>query len=155
MNFNDYIISDSDYSFFDSLPEDEKLLFMYDLICEESYGTGSENYEEPEDRYDTSEIKSDLDKFDDIVDAFKSKLQTIIAASISEKAPVNMIFLNDKLIINSESLALIADTINQMILTGYLLSEQTLTKPQKKIFHQQKYCKVYTMLGKVGRISEN
>ena len=64
MNFNDYIISDSDYSFFDSLPEDEKLLFMYDLICEESYGTGSENYEEPEDRYDTSEIKSDLAKFD-------------------------------------------------------------------------------------------
>jgi hypothetical protein len=114
MNFNDYIISDSDYSFFDSLPEDEKLLFMYDLICEESYGTGSENYEEPEDRYDTSEIKSDLAKFDDIVDAFKSKLQTIIAASISEKAPVNMIFLNDKLIINSESLALIADTINQI-----------------------------------------
>jgi len=155
MNFNDYIISESDYSFFDSLPEDERLLFMYDLICEESYGIGSENYEDPEDRYDTSEIKPDLDKFDDIVDAFKSKLQTIVAASISEKAPVNMMFLNDKLIINSESLALIADTVNQMILTGYLLSEQTLTKPQRKIFHQQKYCKVYTMLGKVSRISEN
>jgi hypothetical protein len=155
MNFNDYIISESDYSFFDSLPEDEKLLFMYDLICEESYGTGSENYEDPEDRYDTSEIKPDLAKFDDIVDAFKSKLQTIVAASISEKAPVNMMFLNDKLIINSESLALIADTVNQMILTGYILSEQTLTKPQRKIFHQQKYCKVYTMLGKVNRISEN
>ena len=155
MNFNDYIISDSDYSFFDSLPEDERLLFMYDLICEESYGIGSENYEDPEDRYDTSEIKPDLDKFDDIVDAFKSKLQTIVAASISEKAPVNMMFFNDKLIINSESLALIADTVNQMILTGYLLSEQTLTKPQRKIFHQQKYCKVYTMLGKVSRISEN
>ena len=158
MNFKDYIISESDYSFFDSLPEDEKLLFMYDLICEESYGIGSENHEEleePEDHYDTSEIKSDLAKFDDIVDAFKSKLQTIIAASISEKAPVNMMFLNDKLIINSESLALIADTVNQMVLTGYLLSEQTLTKPQRKIFHQQKYCKVYTMLGKVNRISEN
>ena len=64
-------------------------------------------------------------------------------------------FLNVKLIINSESLALIADTVNQMVLTGYLLSEQTLTKPQRKIFHQQKYCKVYTMLGKVNRISEN
>lgn len=155
MNFNDYIISESDYSFFDSLPEDEKLLFMYDLICEESYGAGSDTLEEPNAKYDTAEIKSDLDKFDTIVDTFKSKLQTIIEASISEKAPVNMIFLNDKLIINSESLALIADTVNQMILTGYLLSEQILTKPQRKVFHQQKYCKVYTMLGKVSRISEN
>jgi len=155
MNFKDYIISESDYSFFDSLPEDEKLLFMYDLICEESYGTGSDTLEEPNAKYDTAEIKSDLNKFDTIVDTFKNKLQTIIAASISEKAPVNMMFLNDKLIINSESLALIADTVNQMILTGYLLSEQTLTKPQRKIFHQQKYCKVYTMLGKVNRISEN
>ena len=155
MNFNDYIISESDYSFFDSLPEDEKLLFMYDLICEESYGTGSDTLEDPNAKYDTAEIKSDLDKFDTIVDTFKSKLQTIIAASISEQAPVNMMFLNDKLIINSESLALIADTVNQMILTGYLLSEQILTKPQRKVFHQQKYCKVYTMLGKVSRISEN
>jgi len=155
MNFKDYIISESDYSFFDSLPEDEKLLFMYDLICEESYGVGSDTLEEPNSKYDTAEIKSDLDKFDTIVDTFKSKLQTIVAASISEKAPVNMIFLNDKLIINSESLALIMDTVNQMILTGYLLSEQILTKPQRKVFHQQKYCKVYTMLGKVSRISEN
>jgi len=155
MNFKDYIISESDYSFFDSLPEDEKLLFMYDLICEESYGTGSDTLEEPNAKYDTAEIKSDLNKFDTIVDTFKNKLQTIIAASISEKAPVNMMFLNDKLIINSKSLALIADTVNQMILTGYLLSEQILTKPQRKVFHQQKYCKVYTMLGKVNRISEN
>jgi len=155
MNFKDYIISESDYSFFDSLPEDEKLLFMYDLICEESYGTGSDTLEEPNAKYDTAEIKSDLNKFDTIVDTFKNKLQTIIASSISEKAPVNMMFLNDKLIINSKSLALIADTVNQMILTGYLLSEQILTKPQRKVFHQQKYCKVYTMLGKVNRISEN
>ena len=152
MNFNDYIISDSDYSFFDSLPEDEKLLFMYDLICEESYGAGSY---ETEDSYDTAEIKSDLAKFDEIVHTFKNKLQTIVAASISEKSPVNMLFINDKIIINSESAALISDTVHQMILTGYLLSEQTLTKPQRKIFHQQKYCKVYTMLGKVSRISEN
>jgi hypothetical protein len=41
MNFSDYIIDESDYEFFVSLPQDEKLLFLYDLICEDVYGSGS------------------------------------------------------------------------------------------------------------------
>ena len=41
MNFSDYIIDESDYEFFESLPQDEKLLFLYDLICVEAYGPGS------------------------------------------------------------------------------------------------------------------
>jgi hypothetical protein len=144
MNFSDYIISESDYKFFDSLPKDEKLLFLFDLICEDVYGAGSEE----EDEYDTPEIEKDLSKFDNIVDALKSKLQDIVSASISEKAPVNMLILNEKMVLNSNSLALIKDTVNQMLLTGYILSEDTLTEKQAIVFHQQKYCKVYTILAK-------
>ena len=94
-----------------------------------------------------------LPKFDI---AFSLRISSLdFSTNPSFRSLSSMIFLNDKLIINSESLALIMDTVNQMILTGYLLLEQILTKPQRKVFHQQKYCKVYTMLGKVSRISEN
>ena len=145
MNFNDYIISESDYKFFDSLPKDEKLLFLFDLICEDVYGAGSS---EEDDEYGTPEMEQDLTKFDDIVEVLKSKLQDIVSASISEKAPVNMLILNEKMVLNSNSLALIKDTVNQMLLTGYILSEDTLTEKQAIVFHQQKYCKVYTILAK-------
>jgi hypothetical protein len=144
MNFNDYIISDSDYKFFDSLPKDEKLLFIYDLICEEAYGPGSRDEEE----YNTPEIESDLATFDSIAEILKSKLHDIVAASISDKAPVNMLIMNDKMILNSDSLALIKETTHQMLLTGYILSEDTLTEKQSNVFHQQKYCKIYTILAK-------
>jgi hypothetical protein len=145
MNFNDYIISDSDYKFFNSLPKDEKLLFIYDLICEEAYGPGSI---EEEEEYNTPEIESDLATFDNIAEILKSKLHDIVAASISDKAPVNMLIMNDKMVLNSNSLALIKDTVNQMLLTGYILSEDTLTKKQANVFHQLKYCKIYTILAK-------
>lgn len=144
MNFNDYLISESDYKFFKSLAKDEKLLFIYDLICEESYGPGSEDEEE----YNTPEIETDLAVFDNIAEILKSKLHDIITASISDKAPVNMLILNDKMILNSDSIALIQDTVNQMLLTGYILSEQELSEKQSNLFHQQKYCKVYTILAK-------
>jgi len=143
MNFSDYIISESDYKFFDELPKDEKLLFMFDLICDESYGCGSE-----EDDYDTKEIEKDLASFDEIAKTLATKLQTIVAASISEAAPVNMLIINDKMVLNSNSLALIKDTVNQMLLSGYILSEDVITEKQSSVFHQQKYCKVYTILAK-------
>jgi hypothetical protein len=41
MNFSDFFISVEDYDFFQSLPNSEKILFAYDLICNDSYGTGS------------------------------------------------------------------------------------------------------------------
>ena len=58
------------------------------------------------------------------------------------------------MVLNSNSLAFIKDTVNQMLLTGYILSEDVLTEKQDSVFHQQKYCKVYTILAK-HRISFN
>ena len=61
MNFNEYIIDQEDYDFFASLPKDEKILFLYDLICVDAYGVGSE---EPEYE-DHPDFETDIEHFKD------------------------------------------------------------------------------------------
>ena len=68
MNFNEYIIDKSDYEFFDSLPKDEKIIFLYDLICEDFYGAGSIDIES------TSQTNTSLKDFDSFLSTPKPSL---------------------------------------------------------------------------------
>jgi hypothetical protein len=149
MNFSDYIIDKSDYDFFMSLDSDEKLLFIYDLICDQSYGTGST------EEFDSDTIEQDANKMQSVIDQIQNKLFSIIESSINEKALVNMLIINNRIILNSKSLNLIQDAISDLYMKGYLLSEIQLTEAQSDLFHKQRYCKVYNIIGKLPLITYN
>lgn len=143
MNFSDYIIDKSDYNFFMSLDSDEKLLFIYDLVCDQIYGPGSI------EEFDSNIVKQD------ITNQIQLKLESIIESSINEKALVNILIINNKIILNSKSIILITDAVADLYVRGYLLSAVELTKKQSETFHQQKYCKVYNIIGKLPPITQN
>jgi hypothetical protein len=149
MNFSDYIIDKSDYDFFASLDSDEKLLFIYDLICDQAYGTGST------EEFNSDTIAQDTDKMQSVVDQIQNKLFSIIESSINEKALVNMLIINNRIILNSKSLNLIEDAVRELYTKGYLLSEIELTIAQSDLFHKQRYCKVYNIIGKLPPITYN
>jgi hypothetical protein len=149
LNFSDYIIDESDYDFFISLPADEKLLFIHDLICDNAYGIGSS------EALNTDIIEKDVDKMQDIIEKFQLKLDSIIEASINEKALVNVLIINNKIILNSKSLNLIDDAILDLYTKGYLLSAVDLTEKQSDMFHRQRYCRVFDILGKLPPILQN
>ena len=151
MNFNDYIIDESDYEFFESLPQDEKLLFLYDLICEESYGQGSG---EPM-TFDLPAIEMELKGFDSIIKDFEDKLYKIVAASISGTAKANLLFVNDRVIINSEHIEELELAIQDLFLDGYILKEYQLNNRSLSIFHQQRYCKAFDIIGMESKICLN
>ena len=147
MNFNDYTIDESDYEFFSSLPKDEKLLFVYDLICVGYYGTGSS--EEPE--IDNKKVPVD----DSIFLEYDPDLENIVSSSINEKADVNILILNDKLILNSNSEQLLNDAIKDMILDGMILLSFNLDESAMRNFHALDYCKIFTIVGKEFKICKN
>ena len=149
MNFSDYIIDDSDYDFFMSLDSDEKLLFIYYLICDQVYGNGSV------EEFNSDTIEKDSDKMQSVIDQIQNKLFSIIESSINEKALVNMLIINNRIILNSKSLNLIEDAVKQLYTKGYLLSEIRLTEAQADLFHKQRYCKVYNIIGKLPPITYN
>jgi len=149
MNFSDYIIDESDYDFFMSLDSDEKLLFIYDLICEQVYGSGSV------EEFNSDTIEKDSDKMQSVIDQIQNKLFLIVESSINEKALVNMLIINNRIILNSKSLNLIEDAVRELCVKGYLLSEIQLTAAQSDFFHKQRYCKVYNIIGKLPPITYN
>jgi hypothetical protein len=149
MNFSDYIIDESDYEFFESLPHDEKLLFLYDLICDDVYGAGSV---EP---MQFTEPVIGVYEFESMLKDFENKLYSIVAASINDKAKVNILFINNRVILNSESLYELNDAIQSLFLDGYILQEHELNNNSLSIFHQQRYCKAFNIIGQSSRISFN
>ena len=87
MNFNEYIIDQDDYEFFDSLPKDEKILFLYDLICEDVYGVGSTNIEQEETPQDS-------------IAPTKDELPEIVSKSINEFSKVNILVIDNNIILD-------------------------------------------------------
>lgn len=147
MNFNQYIIGESDFGFYNSLPEDERILFLYDLICEDAYGAGS-----------VPEINSpafDVIDFDELIQEFSKKLSGIVQASLSNEMPVNVLFINSTIIIQSDDLTLLNESVRDLIIDGFLLKEFKMTKAAKKVFHVQKYCKMYNIIGQGNPLNMN
>lgn len=145
MNFKDYIIGESDFVFYESLPEDERILFLYDLICDEAYGQGSM---EPPTLLSASDIK-------DLVNDFTNKIGALISASIKDDVKVNIIFINDTIIFNSNNLKDLKEAVMDMMLDGYILSKFKMTPQSEEVFHKQDYCFMYNIIGQTNEISLN
>jgi hypothetical protein len=145
MNFNEYIIDQDDYEFFDSLPKDEKILFLYDLICDDIYGIGSINSIPEDTTQDLNEPTKNI----------KDELPEVVAKSINEFSKVNILVIDNNIILNSDSKKYINEVIHDMINDGCILSKYVLSKRSLLIFKQQKYCQAYSIIGKELRICKN
>lgn len=145
MNFNEYIIDQDDYEFFDSLPKDEKILFLYDLICDDIYGIGSINSIQEDTTQDLNEPTKNI----------KDELPEVVAKSINEFSKVNILVIDNNIILNSDSKKYINEVIHDMINDGCILSKYVLSKKSLLIFKQQKYCQAYSIIGKELRICKN
>lgn len=144
MNFNEYIIDQEDYDFFASLPKDEKILFLYDLICVDAYGVGSE---EPE--------YEDHPDFETDIEHFKDRLSSIITGSINPDAKVNVLIVNNRIILNSNSQEFLNEAITEMFMDGCVMVAYKFSEAALNVFKHQKYCKAFTLLGRNEKISIN
>ncbi len=157
MNFSDFVIDAEDFEFYESLPSSERILFLYDLICDESYGLGSittgPEKIESDYSYDTKyETKFDPEAF---LSEFESKISSIIDRSIKDSAKSNLAFLNNIIVINSNYKNEIHVAAIELLEQGLLISKQTMTERMTRVFHKQKYCAVYKIIGHGQKFSMN
>ena len=150
MDFKDYVINEEDFDFFQSLSKEEKLLFMYDLICEEIYGAGSI------DQAEVIEIKLDrAEAIKDFIDQIEHKMRSFIASTIRLDVDCNVVFMNNSVIINSNKKKEMTAAVEDLYMEGYLLKELKMTDKMSLVFHHQKYCKMYEVIGLEESISLN
>lgn len=154
MNFSDFVIDAEDFDFYESLPADQRILFLYDLICEESYGQGS-TVTTPTETI-TENIQDDM-KFsvEAFLSEFEAKISSIIERSIKNSAKSNLAFLNTIIVINSDHKKEIALAVIDLLEQGLIVTKQPMTERMTRVFHKQKYCAVYKIIGHGQAISLN
>ena len=140
MDTFDFFINNEDWEFFNELPNDEQILFTYDLICEEYYGNGSIDEEEK------SHI--DIENFQDFLDTLSDRL-------VDYKSDISIVQLNNYLIFNTEQKKLIQDTVLDYFQLGYILSRIDMSQKVTMLFHKQRYCEMYYIAGKTNKIILN
>jgi hypothetical protein len=147
MNFSDFFISVEDYDFFQSLPNSEKILFAYDLICNDSYGTGSSELE----KIDAAVTSTNLSNSFDFID----QLNLMVRKSIDLTADVNVFFINNFVIINSNYRSEIQSTVKQLFTNGLVLIKMRPGKSTLDIFKHQKHLSIYHIAGQHHKIFQN
>lgn len=140
MHFEDFFINDEDWEFFEELPSDEQILFVYDLVCEEFYGAGSVSEEE--------KGQIEVNNFEDFLDKISDKL-------VNRFADVSILQINNNLIFNSEDKKLLNEHVLEYFLDGYILERLDMSKQLTVLFHKLRYCEMYRIVGKTNQIHLN
>jgi hypothetical protein len=140
MDFEDFFINDEDWEFFEELPNDEQILFTYDLVCEEFYGSGSVTEEEKR--------QIEVNNFEDFLDKISDKL-------VNKFSDVSILQINNNLIFNSEDKKLLNQHVLEYFLEGYLLERINMSKQITVLFHKLRYCEMYRIVGKSNQIHLN
>jgi hypothetical protein len=140
MDFEDFFINDEDWEFFEELPNDEQILFTYDLVCEEFYGSGSVTEEEKR--------QIEVNNFEDFLDKISDKL-------VNKFSDVSILQINNNLIFNSEDKKLLNQHVLEYFLEGYLLERIDMSKQITVLFHKLRYCEMYRIVGKSNQIHLN
>jgi hypothetical protein len=145
MNFDNYIINESDYEFFGTLTNDEQLLFLYEVIFD--------NLIEKSEQFN---IENDTTSTD-----IRSKLFDNLEFAIKENFKVNVIFINKFLIINSESNINLDQVLLELIHAGFILlriKKTELPEYLKSIYSnyiQYSNYKLYIVVRKTNKICLN
>ena len=140
MDFEDFFINDEDWEFYRELPNDEQILFVYDLVCEEFYGKGSVDEEE--------KGQIEVENFQEFLDKLSDKL-------INRFADISILQLNNNLVINSENKQLLYDAVLDYFKNGYILERIDMSQQVTVLFHKMRYCEMYRIIGRTEKISLN
>lgn len=145
MNFDNYIINESDYEFFGTLTNNEQLLFLYEVIFD--------NLIEKSEQFNIENVTTSTD--------IKSKLFDNLEFMIKENFKVNVIFINKFLIINSESNINLDQVLLELMQAGFILlriKKTELPEYLKSIYSnyiQYSNYKLYIVAGKTNKICLN
>jgi len=142
MAFDSFYVDSSDFNFYLSLPEDERLLFLYDLICTDYYNEEEINVTE----------QFDVDNFSDNINShsYRDIISSVLNKAVDLQAHVNVIFINELVVFNSDSKRNLAYAILDMAFDGVFLDKIDIPENLVEVFKKQDYCEVY----KVIEISE-
>lgn len=141
MPFNQYYIGTSDYDFYKSLPADEKLLFLHDLICTDYYNNGTAvdlNYIYKEDDYSYSE---DINS-----NSYRKLISDVLDHAIDPDSQVNVIFINELVVFNSDSIKNMSYAILDLAFDGVVLKKMEVPENIEYVFKKQEYCQVFKVL---------
>ena len=139
MTFEDFFIDSSDFNFYLSLPDNERLLFLYDLICTDYY-TDNEKDITP-DHFDGVDFSTNINST-----SYRDIISSVLDKAIDLRSNVNVIFINGLVIFNSESKKNLSYAILDMVFDGVLLDQINMPENLMDIFKRQTYCEIYSIL---------
>lgn len=142
MAFDEFFVDSSDFNFYLSLPADERLLFLYDLICTNYY---TEEEIDLPTQFDPENFSTDINKH-----TYREVISTVLNKAVDLNAYVNVIFINELVVFNSNSKKNLSYAILDMAFDGVFLDKIDIPENLIDVFKKQDYCEVY----KVIEISE-
>ena len=145
MDYNDIEFDESDYEFFVSLPTDEKILFLFDLLCTNLF-----------EDYSNDKISEIIPaSYEDLTGPLKSTVVEAIDFAFSKEADVNIVFVNDFIVINSDDEKILKTSVREIFMRGYVLSEMKVSSREMKLFQRSAFCKIYSIIGHNDPILKN
>lgn len=140
MPFDSFHIDSAEYDFYMSLPEDEKLLFLYDLICTDYYDTEINEISDLP-AFDKESFSNDINS-----NSYREVISKVLDQAVDYNSQVNVIFINELVVFNSYSKKYMAYAILDMSMEGVILDKLHLPENLVPVFKKQEYCEVYKVL---------
>ena len=153
MDFNDYVINQSDFDFYSDLNREEKLRFAYDLLCEEAYGVGSTD--NPKMGKGEPPADYELADFDTICNDKSEQLRFLVNSTINLEEEINVLIVNKYVVMNAVNEEIIYDELFDMFFDGFVMVPVDVKPAAAKIFQHQDVMMVYEILGKENGYCEN
>jgi len=145
--YDNIVLNELDYKFFQSLPVREKLVFLYDLCLE------VENHnEELEDEYEDTEEEDGK--------ILPNKLLKFFEQASCDQNYVHILILPDILVISGNLTTTLSSTKNYLFNEGYIFTSDTdsyqlLNNEVKQLQTYFKYVEVYKLLSIIYPTSLN
>jgi hypothetical protein len=145
--YDNIVLNELDYKFFQSLPVREKLIFLYDLCLE------VENHnEELEDEYEDNEEEDGK--------ILPNKLLKFFEQASCDQNYVHILILPDILVISGNLTTTLSSTKNYLFNEGYIFTSDTdsyqlLNNEVKQLQTYFKYVEVYKLLSIIYPTSLN
>lgn len=149
MKFNEIKFSEIDYEWFSVMPDDEKIIFMYSMLL-----TPDEMidfiHEDAEDQLIEDELEMNTSLTPLYTDV--GELYTDVIKNMTNYHRVNITFINNYIIINSDSRSIINKVKDKLFNDGFIIS-----RIEKGITHSggYKFMELYELISAVGTISTN
>lgn len=151
MYFNDFTINKADFDFYNNLTKEEKIWFLHDLICSNSYGNGSTEIVKPSTKPDNMVLAD----FDTIVDSYEEQMKFLVNSTINLENEVNVLIVNKFVVINAISEEAAEDELFDMFYEGFVMVPYPISPKAVHVFQHQDICVVYEILGKERGFCEN